>query len=92
MHTTVAAKVISRETHPIAGATFAVQLHMPRKCVKILVSTPPNVDLDFLQGQIEKQIGPDFSLEPYGCDSYLLATREQLSCKGLKQSYTFTCI
>ena len=92
MHTPVAAKVVSRETHAIAGASFAVKLHMPRKCVKILVSTPPNVDLDFLQGRIEKQVGPDFSLEPHGCDSYLLTITEQLSGKGLKQSYAFTFI
>ena len=55
---------------------------MPREHATILVSTPPDVDLELLQRRIEKQIGPGFSIEAHSCDSYLVTIAEQLSGEG----------
>ena len=76
----VAASVVSVESHSIAGRNFIVELNLPREhdsYSAILVSTPPNVDQALLQRRIEKQIGPGFSIEQQGHDSYILTTDEQ---------------
>ena len=89
LHITVAANVVSKETHDIAGRNFSVRLHRPREYAAILVSTPPGVDLELLQRRIEKKISPAFSMEPHSCDSYLVKIAEQLSGEGTELKICF---
>ena len=88
----VAASVVSMESHSIAGRNFIVELNLPREhdsYSTILVSTPLDVDQALLQRRIEKQIGPGFSIEQQGHDSYILTTGERLLHKGFSKFDNF---
>ena len=83
----VAAAVVSKQSHDIAGDAFTAQYpsedHVDPFCSILISQLPPRVDMEFLKGKLEPQFGTvSYSIERSDDNSCILNISDNLSNTG----------